>query len=293
MDIWWQKIKRPLLVAGIIVVSIFVIVTIVGIVGGYFFNWGWTGIKTKTLWDWLNLLAVLAIPVLVGLGAAWFTARQNHELDIAVDNQQEAALQNYIDKMSELLLEKNLRDSAEEDEVRNIARIRTLTVLSKLDPTRKWIVLKFLFESELIKSELTDNNKPIVDLSYANLKEADLYDLTLFKSNLEHTNLSYAKLEKADLRGANLRGAKLIGTDLSGVNLSVFNDHKTEKPIYTDLSGACLDGADLRGANLSDAKYNTKPIQEYDTQGNLLTYEPTKWPEGFDPKVYGATCVDC
>ena len=32
----------------------------------------------------------------------------------------------YLDKMSELLLEKKLRDSAEEDEIRKIARVRTL-----------------------------------------------------------------------------------------------------------------------------------------------------------------------
>ena len=29
----------------------------------------------KTLWDWLGLLAVLAIPVVAGIGAAWFNAQ--------------------------------------------------------------------------------------------------------------------------------------------------------------------------------------------------------------------------
>lgn len=116
------------------------------IVVGYRFQW--TGFQTKTLWDWLG---VLAIPVVVGLGAAWYTAQQGKVSDREnTDNQREAALQAYIDKMSELLLEKNLRQSAVDDEVRNVARMRTLTVLWSLDPPRKRSVLEFLFESSLI-----------------------------------------------------------------------------------------------------------------------------------------------
>ena len=58
---------------------------IIVIVLGYLLNWHWTGLvpemsepkqHAKTLWDWLQLLAALAIPVVVGFGAAWFTAQQ-------------------------------------------------------------------------------------------------------------------------------------------------------------------------------------------------------------------------
>jgi hypothetical protein len=69
------------------------------------------------------------------------------------DNQREAALQAYLDKMSELLLEKHLRDLAEEDEVWKIARIRTLTVLRKLDGERKGDVIKYLQEAGLINRQ--------------------------------------------------------------------------------------------------------------------------------------------
>jgi len=81
---------------------------------GYQLSWEWTGLgpetsepkqHAKTLWDWLNLLGVLAIPVVVGLGATWYTTQQgkvnNRE---NTDNQRETALQAYIDKMSDLLL---------------------------------------------------------------------------------------------------------------------------------------------------------------------------------------------
>jgi hypothetical protein len=102
----------------------------------------------KTLWDLLQLAGIVAIPIVVGLGVARFTAKQAQvteeanrkhrqtELEIAIDNQREAALQAYIDIMSELLLEKRLRESTEDAEVRKIAYVRTLTVLPRLDSKR-------------------------------------------------------------------------------------------------------------------------------------------------------------
>jgi hypothetical protein len=54
--------------------------------------------------------------------------------------------------MAALLLEKDrpLRQSKENDEVRTLAHPRTLTVLSRLDGTRKANVVQFLYESDLI-----------------------------------------------------------------------------------------------------------------------------------------------
>src|SRR5260221_1248189 len=94
--------------------------------------------------------------------------------------------------MSELLLYKDnpLRESASEDEVRKIARVRTLTMLTRLDNERKKSVLQFLHESGLIETD-----KHIIDL-----RGADLYG---------------ANLSDADLRGADLYGADLRGADLS------------------------------------------------------------------------------
>jgi uncharacterized protein YjbI with pentapeptide repeats len=223
----------------------------------YQFKWDWTGFNqrigpntlqyqsAKTLWDWLQLLFV---PVVLTLGAIWFTARQNHDReiareqhqndrDIALDNQQEAELQQYIDKMSELLLVNDLRQSTEDAEVRKIARVRTLTVLRRLDAERKGSVLRFLHESGLI-----DKDKRIIDLSDANLGGANLID-----ADLSEANLSEANLRRADLRGAFLRGANLRVADLS------FADLREADLSFADLRGAGLEGANLRGANLSEA----------------------------------------
>ena len=96
---------------------------------------------------------------MLAIGAFWLNQLQKNrdervtaqrdktERDIAADNQREAALQAYLDKMSELLLEKKLRNSAEEDEVRKIARVRTLTLLPRLDAIRKRSILQFLYET--------------------------------------------------------------------------------------------------------------------------------------------------
>src|SRR5206468_11206746 len=134
---WWQQIKRPLVI-GIISVSVFLVALIVIEVRA-----NGTGFAGKTLWDWLQLISVLAIPVVVGFGAVWFTTRQGKVADAEnKDNQRENALQAYVDKMSELLLHEKLRDSAEEDEVRKIARVRTLTVLRRLDAERRGNILQ-------------------------------------------------------------------------------------------------------------------------------------------------------
>src|SRR6266568_3506419 len=172
-ETWWQTIKQhPLITVGIVVALLAVIAFLLSV---YVFGWDWTGFiggeskitKTpqgttieyspgKNLWDWMQLLL---IPILLAIGGFWLNQiqksreektteqRDKTEREIAKDNQQEAALQAYIDKISELLLKEHLGNSsghsAEEDERRKIARVRTLTVLRRLDPSRKASVIQF------------------------------------------------------------------------------------------------------------------------------------------------------
>ena len=158
------------------------------------------------------------------------------------DNQREAALQAYIDHMSKLLLAQNLRHSREDEEVRKIARVRTLTVLRRLDAERKGSVLQFLYESTLLGKE-----GPIIDLTGADLSRAHLSRADLSGANLSHANLSGANLSGADLSESILSEANLSRTNLSGTNLSGTNLNEA------DLMRANLRGADLIGANLNEA----------------------------------------
>src|SRR2546429_5894918 len=191
---WWQKAKKPLEVFCIIVVCVLVITLLVVITVAYIFNVNVPGLHGKTLWDWLQLLIIPAVLAVGGYVFTYTTSRNERkaadrhnrtEREIAQDNQHEAVLQEYIDKMSELLLHEKLRESQSEDEVRTIARVRTLTTLHRLDEVRKGSVLQFLLESKLI-----DRDKNIVDLDGANLHQANLRKATLRNANLSQANLS-------------------------------------------------------------------------------------------------------
>src|SRR5260370_19571687 len=146
---WWQQIKRHRVT--ILVVAIILIVAIVLIIVGYRFDWtGFNGNTKsgKTLWDWLQLLIM---PLALAIIAIFFNrSERKNEQRVASDNQQETSLQEYIKEMSELLLHEKLRESQPGDEVRIIARVRTLTVLLRLDKERKNSILQFLYESGLI-----------------------------------------------------------------------------------------------------------------------------------------------
>src|SRR5438270_2920216 len=53
-------------------------------VGGYLFNWTWTGFHGNRLWDWLNLLL---LPIALTGVTAWFTAQQSSDSDTASKQQ--------------------------------------------------------------------------------------------------------------------------------------------------------------------------------------------------------------
>jgi hypothetical protein len=267
---WWEKIQQHPFIVMIIFVMLFAPIAFT--FAAYNHAWSWTGFLTKTLWDWLNLLGVLAIPVVVGLGAAWYTAQQRKVRDREnTDNQREDALQGYIDKMSELLLEKQLCKSAEEDEVRKIAQVRTVTVLCQLDGKRVGYVFSFLH-----KVGLTEAPKPIISLSQANFtrvnwSQADLYQANLYQAFLYQANLTYANLFRANLLGVNLLGANLSHAflhkaDLSKAELRQANFYRADL-LEANLRGANLSKADLRearliGAELSDADLSGAKIAQ-------------------------------
>ncbi|SRR5258708_1038063 len=241
---WWQKTSKTL---DVVIISSLVIllVLLVLIILGYANNWPWAGLHGKTLYDWLQLLI---IPTILAIGGYIFNLtlsrneqkstqlRDQTEREIAADNQWEAALQAYLDSMSELLLHENLRNSGAEDEVRKIARVRTLTALPRLDPKRKGSVLLFLAESGLI-----DIGGPIIDLYRADLSRVQLYKPWLNEVNLSETNLSEADLYEADLFAANLSKADLHEAHLVGANLA-----------YADLSGAIVTTEQLDKAKSLD-----------------------------------------
>ena len=216
----------------------------------------------KTLWDWLGLLL---IPLVLAGGGFLFSWREKrYELRIAEERANEAALQAYLDQMTTLLLDKNLRASQPDAEVRAVARARTLTVLRRLDKTRRITVLRFLIESDLI-----DPAEAIINLIGADLRGYDLSGANLGRANLtgvnlRGANLAFAILHRANLAGADLERATLAGAELAEANLDRAN-----------LVGATLAGADVERAFLGAI---------YDST--------TRWPDNVDPVKCDAIHVD-
>jgi uncharacterized protein YjbI with pentapeptide repeats len=235
------------------------------------------GVAKKSLWQ---LLELLVIPLALTAISLWFTqeqeARQRHQQiqdakqarEIEEQRAQDAALQAYLDQMSSLLLEKNLRNAEDNSEVRTLARARTLTVLSRLDPRRRSRVLQFLIEASLVQG--SGDKTPIIELNGANLQELSVVskagtDTNLSKANLEGANLRGATLFGVNLSGSNLSGAILEGARLSGTTLD-----------DADLSGASLNGASLTfvsayGTDFSVAKLNSIDTNEVVFRGTDLS----------------------
>jgi Pentapeptide repeats (8 copies) len=189
----------------------------------------WTGFRGMTLRSWLELLVVpLALVVIGFLFSVQQDARQQRienqraeaERELAVQRAQDEALQAYLDQMSGLLLERDLRVSESGSEVRTLARARTLTVLSRFDPSGKTAVMQFLVEANLVQGAGLApgaGREPIIDLRDADLSGADLTgaDLTgayLFDANLSDANLSGAEgitNEELERKAASLKGATM------------------------------------------------------------------------------------
>ena len=204
----------------------------------------WSGFRGKTLWDWMGLIISAMIPlVLLLFGQSYSESQRVSNLEIEQDRQREVALQKYFDDMAELMLDRNLLTSKSDDEVRSIARTRTLTVLRGLDGERKGLLLRFLYESELIgrynpimneKTGELENTERIILLEGADLKNAILRGVALQGAFLSMVDFSGADLQDAGLysanlqfvnfRDANLQGASLQETILIALQLQYFNN---------------------------------------------------------------------
>jgi pentapeptide repeat protein len=215
----------------------------------------WRGFRGKTFWDWLQLLVV---PLVLGLLAitltSWFNAQQDArqqsiedqraeaERELAEQSAQDEALQAYLDQVGTLLLEKELRNSEEDSEVRTLARARTLAVLGRLDPARKTEVMQFLVEAKLIQS--VKGSEPIIRLVGADLRGTSVSGEETFRGAylgiLTLTNLSGAHLSAANLSDSNLSSADLSTADLSAADLSGVEGIQNEE---LDQQAADLEGA--------------------------------------------------
>jgi uncharacterized protein YjbI with pentapeptide repeats len=247
-----------------------------------------------TLWNWMDLLI---IPVVLAIGGYLFTRAENRATRVAAEQRaQDEALQAYLDQMGELLLDKDrpLRQSEEGDEVRMLARARTLTALKRLDSQHNRSVFEFLRDADLLgRGEHSIINFRFGDLSGVNLRDATLSDADfthakLEGANLRDANLMYAdftgaRLNDADLSGAlllaaNLRNADLSNADLTDANQGVPSEYiepraRRGRKVTIDLQGAYLHRAVLRRADLTYANLRDADLSGADLRDEIVTDE--------------------
>jgi cell division protein FtsB len=207
-------------------------------------RWGFRGMTVR---DWLQLLIVpLALVVIGFLFSVQQDARQQRiedqrakaERELAEQRAQDEALQAYLDQMGQLMLDRKLLETEQDDPVHTLAQARTSTVILRLDAEHNASVIRFLSDSGLaVSSEASPRLLRDITLSHATLSDI----------NLSHIDLTVADLSGADLSGAVLDNANLTAAILSDANLS--DAYLGE----ADLSGAYLRNANLREANLRNA----------------------------------------
>lgn len=236
--------------------------------------WKRPSLQNKTLWHWLELLVV---PVVLATGAAFIQWQAGvRQENVTTDRNRQDTLAKYLEQMTTLLIQEQLRSSPPNSEVRVVARARTLTALRELDGERKGQLILFLAEAGLIskKCEILSvsgvqkqNCKPgIISLRGASLSRADVTGASVGRSKFTVVNL-----KGADLQGADLEGAKLQRVNLQGANLQ-----------EAELEGANLQKASLKDADLRSADLKKADLREAELRGACYDVE-TAFKYNFDP----------
>lgn len=227
-------------------------------------NWApWTGFKGKTLWDWLELLGVP-----ITLAAIGYFLQQQAEKR-SRDEAKDEILETYFDRLSELLVDKNL-----------------LAIATKLYPNDKTTEDSQSEGDVTLSQEKQVDNREAVPSPIVTRDQQELFDAAIdvirartlsilrrFQGDgerktsviqflIEAEVISKAKLDlrQFDLSGIDLRVANLSGAYLRAANLS-----------RTDLRVTDLSSADLAYANLSFAKLNSARLNSANLSNADLT----------------------
>jgi len=240
-----------------------------------------SGQQERCGWDWTELLLKASLPVLVVAISTGFAILSSQRAEKLSREQREYdVLQVFIREMQPLLLEKNLKKSAKDSEVRGVARGLTLATLNQAKSAKiKTLVVRFLLDSglNLRPGNLFDLSG--ADLTSADLTDADIRGVSLRSANLSNADLRGAKINGADFTGANLKGVNLWGStnlhtailkdaNLSGANLRLADLSRIRA--YLDISHADLKWANLRNMHLEGDRLQGSNLEGADLSGVTL-----------------------
>lgn len=230
-------------------------------------------LKNPLLLSWLEIIGVIVIPLIIGVATIVVTYHQNQSnLELVkrqieesrkqfdqsreeTDRQrQEELLNSYVENMTFMLIDRNLREQQPGSSLQNAAIRRTISTMSLLNSDHNKELFEYLYSENLIALsqkmyENTENNVSsggrIVDLrntnlDYVDLESAELEGIDLEGVNLEHADLENTDLENANMKNSNLLEADLTGTQLEGANLEGAKITKEQLAKVASLKGAVL-----------------------------------------------------
>jgi len=228
----------------------------------------WTGFRGTTVRDWLQLLIVPVALVVIGFVFTMqqdvrqqaLEARQRAEeaqqrAQEAESQTQYAALQAYLDQMSQLIFEKGLLGSKEGDTVFTLAQARTTAGISQFDGEQNQVVTRFLSDSGLLREP------PL--LAKADLQDAKLSNAVLQGADLAGTQLNRANLAEAVLISADFSATEKVGQDIN---------HILADLTRADLRKAVLQEADLAHCTLDEANLTNATLQLADLSNASLQH---------------------
>lgn len=186
-------------------------------------------ISQQTFLEWADAIGVPIIVVVIAgifvIAAQKSGDRAQTERENQLYRAREATLRAYLDRVSDLVLEKGLANSDVDSPERAIALARTHNALTILDGPRKGLLIKFLKDSQLIRNgqtvislrlaDLTNSNLGGIDLRGCDFSGANLRDAYLYDSDFRGSNLENCVLTNADLRFGNFEGCVLTNRQIS------------------------------------------------------------------------------
>jgi hypothetical protein len=216
-------------------------------------------VDERSIWDAYALILPVSVPVLI----LWYSARERLHTDLRTHDD---AVQTYLDETTKLLgQDGDPADRKQNNVISTLVRTRTLTLLDRLnlarlerrglssDATRKRHIVRFLYETALVRGNPSDLDLESADLSYADLKELQLSEANLSGANLSNADLREAGLSEANLSGANLSNADLRGAELGEANL-LGADFEVAKVTKEQIKGHIAAAQALNGATMPDGQ---------------------------------------
>jgi len=264
--------------------------------------------SAKTIWDWMSLILAPLTLAIVGFGFQTSQekireAKEESEKLKIEKGQRADAIEAYFDRVSDILLEKDLFNTEENNPflkaALNVVRARTLSVLTRIQDDNDYLresVILFLYSAQFLtegklrinlsESCLLNADFQAVDLSKADLSEIDLTEAnfsgaklneTIFtKTNLQKSIFTFAKLIKSNFSESELSKSNFSFADLTKANLYKANlseaDLSNTILIGTNFSSATLDKANFEKANTKIELQAGIPEDEFvNFNGAILT----------------------